>query len=250
MFVTAEVPENQIDAAFEGIRALRFSGAAFLPPHRTAGARLVDSLTESALRSGQVRIARRDGDSWLGEDILGASIVEHLKFEQSVSASDGRILFHGRDSLTHLFRIAAPESWRDKLIELSLDSAVRNTSVSEINEALDCPATPNASSAKLSLDALPAEQAPIEVLIVDGSVTAPSARSLAKLSWSEQPTCVLVDPNASWDAALNGAKLKNLRIVRASEIAAAKAAVSFHFWTGCTTELLLIRDALDEYCQW
>jgi shikimate 5-dehydrogenase len=117
MFVTAEVPGNRIKEAFEGIRALNFSGAAFLPPHRTAGATLVDSMTESALRSGQVRIARRDGDSWLGEDTLGAAIVELLRFENLVVDDESYIATSGHEWLSHLIRLAAPEPWKTRLVE-------------------------------------------------------------------------------------------------------------------------------------
>ncbi len=258
MFVTAEVPAARIEEAFQGIRALNFSGAAFLPPHRSAGVKLVDAMTESAMRSGQVRVARRDGDSWLGEDTLGASIVELLKSDDVIRTEGSVIGFHGRDYLPHLIRLAAPESWRSRLAtfadqrDANRQSQENSGSIDEAKgQSSDQLANTDSTSASIgSLSAGSTDQSPIEAFVVDGSTTPPGSRTLAKLKWTASPTLILVEANAAWESALVGLKLSNLRIIRPVDIVAAKAVVNFQFWTGIQTDLAQMRDALDEYCQW
>ncbi len=260
MFVTAEVPEDRIKEAFEGIRALNFSGAAFLPPHRTAGSSLVDSMTESAIRSGQVRIARRDGNSWLGEDTLGAAIVELLRFENMIVDDGSCIASSGREWLPHVIRLAAPDSWKPRLVE-----CVKHREAASATDANDDQGLATNQSAALMeiehlstrpqipsipFDEMVDDSHPISVFIVDASSTPPAARILKGLSWSDHPALLLVEPHAQWESALASLQIPNLRVFRPLDIAAAKAVVNFLFWTGIATDLVNMRDALDEYCQW
>jgi shikimate dehydrogenase len=256
-FVTAEVSTDKVAEAFQGIRALHFSGAAFLPPHRPLGSRLVDSTTESAWRSGQVRVARRDGDSWLGDDTLGQAIVEILRFEGAVVEETSRVVVSGRLWLPDLLRLACPEAWRTRLIE-AVPSHQESPTPPVAASALatgEIPASSPEPSASASIERWEYEQigeqaCPIEVMIVDAEAKAPTAKQLSKVRWTASPTLVMLEPNPRWEAAIQSLKLSNLRILRSTDIAAAKAVVNFQFWTGQLPDLSLIRDALDEYCQW
>ncbi len=260
MFVTAEVPEDRIKEAFEGIRALNFSGAAFLPPHRLAGATLVDSMTESAIRSGQVRVARRDGNSWLGEDTMGAAIVELLRHENCVQDEPGWIATAGQGWLSHLVRLAAPDQWKPRIVECgskteSLDDRVETVGSAAQWKSGDAVQLAERPSTRPTIPSIPVESFAdqsnrINVLIADASSTPPPARLLNKFIWSEQPTLVLVEPHSQWESAISALMIPGLRIFRQMDIAAAKAVVNFQFWTGVSTDLPSIRDALDEYCQW
>jgi shikimate dehydrogenase len=256
-FVTAEVTTDKVAEAFQGIRALHFSGAALLPPHRPLGSRLVDSTTESAWRSGQVRVARRDGDSWLGDDTLGQAIVEILRFEGAVVEESSRVAVSGRSWLPDLLRIACPEPWKARLIEAvpvhdELPPPPMAVSPLASEEAT---ASPPETVASASIERWEYEQigehgCPIEVMIVDAEAKAPSGKQLSKVRWTAAPTLVMLEPNPRWEAAIQSLKLSNLRILRSTDIAAAKAMVNFQFWTGHLPDLSLMRDALDEYCQW
>jgi Shikimate dehydrogenase substrate binding domain len=253
MFVTAEVPEERIKEAFEGIRALSFSGAAFLPPHRFAGSKLVDSMTESAIRSGQVRIARRDGNSWLGEDTLGAAIVELLRHENCVQEEHGLVATAGQEWLSHLVRLAAPDEWKPRIVHCASQEPLQL----EGTQALpgDPPAASEPPSNRPAIPSMPFESFgdvsnQIKVLIADASSIPPPPRLLNKFAWSERPTLILVEPQSPWESAISAMKIPNLRVFRQMDIAAAKAVVNFQFWTGVSTDLSSMRDALDEYCQW
>ncbi|MDZ4851960.1 MAG: hypothetical protein SGI77_21950 [Pirellulaceae bacterium] len=266
MFVTAEVPECRIKEAFQGIRALRFSGVAFLPPHQTAGAKLVDSVTEAALRSGHVRIARRDGDLWLGDDSLGTAIVELVDFH-----SDSGAIQNERRGEQGLF-VVTGLPWLAQLVRLSLTSE-RSGQMRELVESADAIAEPKAELPSDELQATPTLiQSPnidsnatvkpltfddaaksdgiIDTLVVDSAAECPSAKILAKFKWSETPTIVFVEPNPRWEHGLDSIGIPNAKILRPLDVAGAKAIVNFNFWTGYKTDFAFVRESLDEYCQW
>lgn len=261
MFVTAEVPACRIIEAFQGIRALRFSGVAFLPPHQTAGARLVDSVTEAALRSGHVRIARRDGELWLGDDSLGTAIVELVDFH-----SDSGALRGGEQGLF----VVTGLPWLPQLVRLSLTSE-RSGHLRELVPPVDASAIPKAelpsddlqatatvnyspsleaTVRQLTFDDAAQSDEIIDTLVVDSAAECPSAKILAKFKWSETPTIVFVEPNPRWEHGLDAIGIPNAKILRPLDVAGAKAIVNFNFWTGCKTDFAFLHESLDEYCQW
>ena len=274
LFLTAEVPENRLREAFQGIRALKFSGVAFLSPHQQSASLLVDSLTESALRSGHVRVARRDGDAWLGDDTLGMAIVELLSNEQAffqpfrdalarhevssgmdqqekilVEKSPWGVLCTGLDWMAHLIRLARPDwssgiyLWDAKKEEpLKVSSDQAEVSGHEANQPGGGSASPDADSTKCPC---------FTIFIIDSTSPPITAKQLGKIVGAEDEiTAVFVHHNASWESAIQKLDVSRKHIYRSFDIAAAKAAVNFQFWTGQAPEFASIRDSLDEYCQW
>jgi len=274
LFLTAEVPEDRLREAFQGIRALKFSGVAFLSPHQQSASLLVDSLTESALRSGHVRVARRDGDAWLGDDTLGMAIVELLSHEQAffqpfrdsparhevssgtdlkekilVESHSQGLLCTGLDWMAHLIRLAQPDwssliyHWDDKREEplrVSSDQAeIRDREATQTDVAT---ATSDVDTAK---------SPSFVIFIIDSSSPPITTKQLGKLVGEEDEiTAVFVHQNASWESAIQKLDVSRKHVYRSIDIAAAKAAVNFQFWTGQAPEFASIRDSLDEYCQW
>ena len=265
MFVTAEVPESKIGEAFQGIRALRFSGVAFLPPHRLVGCTLVDSLTEAALRSGHVRVARRDGDVWLGDDTLGAAIVELLRSIASDSAiqsdrkDQGAILVCGRPYLAHLVRLASPPNWSERLKEFVGTYSTEHTKSEASSNIETIDLTPvgdlnklesSASIPLVSFEDAAKNDLPIDVIVVDSTSPCMTQRQISKLKWGGNPCIIFIEANSRWENAIGASNIQNVHVFRPMDVAAAKALVSFHFWTGHHTDLASIRESLDEYCEW
>jgi len=273
MFVTAEVPEARLVEAFRGIRALRFSGVAFLSPHQKAAIELVDSLTESAIRSGHVRVARRDGDAWLGDDTLGMAIVELLANDH-INAHSGSskpavilaksmgtdqlqslprgLLCTGNNWMPHLVRLARPD-WTSKIFQWDATSDTASNIISdqvwgENGSPLssnDLQSTSTSSNGESTL------KRNFGIFIIENCSPSITSKQLARMVHGEdEVTAVFVHHNASWEFAIQNLGIPRKRIYRSFDIAAAKAAVNFQFWTGQTPEFVSIRDSLEEYCQW
>jgi len=273
MFVTAEVPEARLVEAFRGIRALRFSGVAFLSPHQKAAVELVDSMTESAIRSGHVRVARRDGDAWLGDDTLGMAIVELLTnghvYGQASNAKPTAILAEsigeaqlrsmprgvlctGNDWMPHLIRLARPD-WSSKIFQWDATSdtlsKITSDQVRTENEASLSPNAMQPTGTSLNVDSTQPRN--FGIFIIENLSPPISSKQLDRMVQGEdEVTAVFVHHNASWESAIQNLNIPRKRIYRSFDIAAAKAAVNFQFWTGQTPEFVSIRDSLEEYCQW
>jgi hypothetical protein len=279
MFVTAEVPEDRLQEAFLGIRALKFSGVAFLSPHQQAASSLVDSLTESALRSGQVRVARRDGDAWLGDDTLGMAIVELLSnnepnFQPSgdsiahhdtIAAQDPKLnnqqlndqqlnaarwlLCTGLEWMPHLIRLARPD-WSSRIYYWDAKKEEPQRVTSEPAEISGIERT-QAGVETVQTDGVSFSCSSFAIFIIDSTSPPITIKQLSKIIGAENEiTAVFVHHNAAWESAIQKLDVARKHVFRSFDVAAAKAAVNFQFWTGQPPEFASIRDSLDEYCQW
>jgi hypothetical protein len=274
IFVTAEVPEDRLLEAFQGIRALKFSGIAFLSPHQQAASSLVDSLTESALRSGQVRVARRDGDAWLGDDTLGMAIAELLSNNESylqqprdsaskhttISPQDTNpspdpfgnvrgLLCTGQNWMPHLIRLARPD-WSSRIYYWDAQNEEPQRVTSEVVEV---PGNEGSQSgqAAVMVDGHATESPSFAIFVIDSTSPPITAKQLSKIvGAADEITAVFVHHNAAWESAVQKLDVARKHVFRSFDIAAAKAAVNFQFWTGQPPEFASIRDSLDEYCQW
>lgn len=242
MFVTAEVPSERLADAFNGIRALRFSGVAFLKPHQKDASELVDSLTEAAMRSGHVRIARRDGDAWLGDDTLGIAIIELLRTSGLVYLSEVNdaldpsiTLVAGEEWLTHLIRLANPAS-QSSLFHLQKEKPTDNSMGSKTEgideqDAISAIAVETAETANLEpvsangydntsssesqgrvsdfakiktmyLDDLIENGTPVKALIVDSSAPGISSKQAASIRFAENAFILLLESDTHWEKVL------------------------------------------------
>ncbi len=274
MFVTAEVPVDRLHDAFQGIRALRFSGVAFLSPHQQAASSLVDSLTESALRSGHVRVARRDGDAWLGDDTLGMAIVELLNSNElnfqllhkstahhdTSSAQDSQLSYQqlsttrgllctGLEWMPHLIRLARPD-WSSRIYHWDAKKEEPQRVTSELVEISGLEQI-RAGEDTLTSEGLSSRCSSFAILVIDSTSPPITTKQLSKIVGAEDEiTAVFVHHNAAWESAIQKVDVARKHVFRSFDIAAAKAAVNFQFWTGQPPEFASIRDSLDEYCQW
>lgn len=284
MFVTAEVPEDRLSDAFQGIRALKFSGVAFLSPHQQAASTLVDSLTESALRSGHVRVARRDGDAWLGDDTLGMAIVEllinnELNFQPSrdslahhdtIAAQDQPanrqpassqpandpktstargLLCTGLEWMPHLIRLARPD-WSSRIYQWDAKSEAPQRVTSELVESISSERI-QAGEDTLASDGVTSSCSSFDIFVIDSTSPPITTKQLSKIVGAAgEITAIFVHHNAAWEAAIQKLDVARKHVFRSFDVAAAKAAVNFQFWTGQPPEFASIRDSLDEYCQW
>ncbi len=224
-------------------------------------------MTEAATRSGHIRVARRDGDLWLGDDSLGAAIVEILKSHFIDPARDDAtgdrhaILVSGQRYLAHLVRLAMTPDWFERLVELvdlaplEVPETVAGSTGVEDDVKIASTRDSNTSILPTSIPCVSLEDSvrsefTLESLIVDSTAPGITPRQLAKLRWSKKPIVIFVESNPKWEAALSSVKIENLKILRPMDLAAAKAVVNFQFWTGHSIDLASIRESLDEYCQW
>lgn len=243
MFITAEVSTEQLAEAYRGLQVLQFSGAAFFAPHQEAAWNLVDGRTEAAELTGRVRIARVEGTRWIGDDPLPEALIQLLQPTSPAAADDAsRWLMLGDPRLDESIAANAPRC-RDRMVRWN--GQISDEKPPDAKEALV-----ESTLLGQSLEQLIAAPQPLAAVILDSHSPVPPAKWWSRWALSERPLAIMTQPNPAWEKLLLSRELSIFQLMRPIDVAAAKAAVSFEFWTGATADRHLIRESLDEYCQW
>ena len=93
-YLTVQVQDDDLEAAFAGAKAMNFTGFNLTMPHKIRVIPLLDRLTEAASIIGAVNTVYRDGDDWVGENTDGKGFVRALELE-GVALTDKHIAILG-----------------------------------------------------------------------------------------------------------------------------------------------------------
>lgn len=94
-YVAFEVAPDDIEAAIDGMHALRLGGLSVTMPHKERVAELVDRCSADAAALGAVNCVVRDGDDLIGENTDGPGFVDALEWDLSFDPVDRRAVVLG-----------------------------------------------------------------------------------------------------------------------------------------------------------
>ncbi len=271
-FFTSQVSTDLFETAFRGIQALGLDGVAVFDPFQSAAIPLLDSVTESALALGKVNVARSDGNSWLGDNTLGAAISKlvqtSLPTTSSSAGPDASSAPSDADAESKSFIAVIDSTATAKAIQLANQfdkSRVLSVCTETQNASID---SSSESTAKQSLESFSGVEhvndlyqpvdliadsgRPIQFLILETAPTQLQLRKLTSLTWASNAKCMMVNPTAERPNRLLKGFLAeaSIELFEPVELMAYQAAADFHFWTGVEPSVDLIRDSLEEYLQW
>ena len=260
-FFTSQVETDQFEIAFRGVQALGLSGVALFDPFQSVAMSLLDSVTESAMCLGRANVARLDGSSWLGDNTLGTGIINCIEplleaSRNSISSESGdqerdrqsTILVVGDTKIANAMRLASPELAKrivvvregigDQPKQFEQEGKIPN----EVKDSLEL----------ASLDEFSRSGLRVGCVIVASVPNATVSRQIAGLSWSKSANCLVLASASEkqlrpWRDSM---KVHNMNHIDPLELMAHQAAADFHFWTGVSPAIDLIRDSLEEYMQW
>jgi len=249
-FFTSQVEIDQFEVAFRGVQALGLRGMALFEPFQTRAIELLDSVTESAICLGGVNIARLDGNSWLGDNTLGIAItnciVPLLDCIPSANEMDttvqqpSAILVVGDRKLAKAIRLACPEIAKRVFVVPDLEQPQNGPPVTPEPWELD------------SLKEFSQREMSVGCLICERLPTMIASRQIATLPWSNSPCSLVLTHSSerqlrSWNESLKAQRVEQIESV---ELMTHQAAADFHFWTGVSPAIDLIRESFEEYMQW
>lgn len=93
-YMTVQVKDADLEAAFAGAKAMHFTGFNLTMPHKIRVIPLLDRLTEAAKIIGAVNTVYRDGNAWVGENTDGKGFVRALALE-GVALTDQHVAILG-----------------------------------------------------------------------------------------------------------------------------------------------------------
>ena len=260
-FFTSQVETDQFEIAFRGVQALGLSGVALFDPFQSVAMSLLDSVTESAMCLGRANVARLDGSSWLGDNTLGTGIIncvepllEASRNSISSESSDqerdrqSTILVVGDTKIANAMRLASPELAkrivvvREGIGDQPKQFELEGKNPNEVKDSLEL----------ASLDEFSRSGLRVGCVIVASVPNATVSRQIAGLSWSKSANCLVLASASEkqlrpWRDSM---KVHNMNHIDPLELMAHQAAADFHFWTGVSPAIDLIRDSLEEYMQW
>ena len=260
-FFTSQVEVDQFEIAFRGVQALGLSGVALFDPFQSEVMSLLDSVTESAMCLGRANVARLDGSSWLGDNTLGTGIINCIEPllaasrtaispESADQASDWQstILVVGDTKIANAMRLASPELAkrivvvREGIGDQPKQFELEGKNPNEVKDSLEF----------ASLEEFSQSGSRVDCLVLASVPNATLSRQIAGLSWSKSANCLVLASASEkqlrpWR---DSVKVHNMNHIDPVEWMAHQAAVDFHFWTGVSPAIDLIRDSLEEYMQW
>ena len=260
-FFTSQVETDQFEIAFRGVQALGLSGVAIFDPFQSVAMSLLDSVTESAMCLGRANVARLDGSSWLGDNTLGTGIINCIEplleaSRNSISSESGdqerdrqsTILVVGDTKIGSAMRLASPELAkrivvvREGIGDQPKQFELEGKNPNEVKDSLEL----------ASLDEFSRSGLRVGCVIVASVPNATVSRQIAGLSWSKSANCLVLASASEkqlrpWRDSM---KVHNMNHIDPLELMAHQAAADFHFWTGVSPAIDLIRDSFEEYMQW
>ena len=258
-FFTSQVAVDQFETAFRGIQALGLDGVAILEPFQDQAIPLLDSVTESALALGRVNVARSDGNSWLGDNTLGAAIARCIEpslvgaeTPDSKAQSDavqphrGSVVVLNEPTIAKVVRLAA-QAFSEHIVDAG-EAALEPSAAVENAEGMRI----QMPTLIETLDRFSQKEKPVDFLILSGAPTTTTMRQIAALTWSVKAGCLVLGSGSEKQLRplRENLKQRNVKYVEPVEFMANQAAADFFFWTGVAPAVELIRESFEEYLQW
>jgi len=258
-FFTSQVAVEQFETAFRGIQALGLDGVAVLEPFQAQAIPLLDSVTESALALGRVNVARSDGNSWLGENTLGAAIARCIEPSlvgtetpdskvpsEGVQTHRGSVVVLNEPTIAKVVRLAA-HAFSERVVDAG-EAAIEPSGLAENTEGMGSQIPPQVES----LDRFSQKEKPVEFLILSSVPSTTSLRQIAALAWSANAGCLVLGSGSEKQLRplRENLRQRNVNFIEPVELMANQAAADFFFWTGVAPSVELIRESFEEYLQW
>ena len=258
-FFTSQVSVEQFETAFRGIQALGLDGVAVLEPFQAQAIPLLDSVTESALALGRVNVARSDGNSWLGDNTLGAAIARCIEPSlvgtempdskvpsEGMQTHRGSVVVLNEPTIAKVVRLAA-HAFSERIVDAG-EGAIEPSGAAENADAMSSHMPPLVEP----LDRFSQKEKPVEFLILSSVPSTTSLRQIAALAWSDNAGCLVLGSGSEKQLRplRENLKQRNVNFIEPVELMANQAAADFFFWTGVAPSVELIRESFEEYLQW
>lgn len=235
-FFTAHVHSADFESAIKGIRALGLQGFCVLEPYQQDVGSFLDTITECGLALGRVTVGRSEGNSWLGDNLLGQAI--WLTLERSLGMALANESQEATAPSTKRRIVCVSTPALAKAMELSAREL--NVELIHLEPAVDCE--------QPELELIEESRSPV-ALVAEGRIPRGLVKQLASVKWHTQACYLQVSSRSDRELSddLETAKQIGLKSVDRLELAAQEAACNFQFWTGITPNFDLIRESIEEY---
>jgi len=241
-YLTLEVaPENLADAV-RGMRAMRFRGGNFAPPHKTAAPPLLDELTEGARLMGAVNCWRRQDERLLGDNTDGKGFLQSLR--TLADPAGKRLAILGAGGAARAIGVEAGLAGAAEIVVVNRDAGRGRELAALLADKVHVAASFVPWQGNF---AVPAN---IDVLVNATSIGVGDPQAHVPLALDTLRDGLIVA-----DATVNPPETRLLREARQQGcqtldglgMLVRQAAIGFQFWTGVAADVGMLREAAEEF---
>ena len=142
-YITAKVLPEDLEAAFDGAKAMNMRGLSLTMPHKIKIIPLLDNLTQAAQIIGAVNTVINDNGVWLGENTDGKGFVLALQLE-GVSLADKRITLLGAGGAARAIAVECSLAGASHITVINRNEA-RGRELTELTDLCQPPGEPGQS---------------------------------------------------------------------------------------------------------
>lgn len=243
-YLSVEVPEEALEDAVRGIRAMGFVGGNCTRPyHRQVGA-FLDKLGTTAERSGVVNLIWRDEGLLVGENTEGKGLVQAVEAVRESPVH--RVLLFGSGDLGRAAALELAEAGAEELVIVSRTEDHALSLVGLLDEHYEV------QSRWLSWGAVDELPEKIDLVVNATPVGTEAVEGMPPLDWQLlSPNATVADANLEETVPplLHAAAERELTTVNGLEIFLEQAAIEFRLWTGTDPDRTVMREAVEEYLE-
>jgi shikimate dehydrogenase len=241
-FLTLEVAPEQLPDAIRGMRAMNFSGATCVEPHKQAVIELLDRTTQSATLAGAVNCIYRDDGQWVGDNTEGQGMVQSIARRMDVAGK--RVVLLGAGQMA---RAIAAELALARVAEILVVNRTEAKAVALATLLADKLQANVSAVAWLGEYLVPGET---DLLVSATSIAAddsdePLPVCLDTLRSDAVVADVTLDPPAT--RLLSEAEGRGCKTVDGLEMFIEQAAIGLRVWTGIDADRTVMREAVEEF---
>lgn len=243
-YLTLEVPPEDLADGVRGMRAMGFRGGNLIIPHKVAAVQHLDKLTEAAELAGAVSCVYREGNDLVGEDIDGKGFIQSL---QSISNPKGKkVVVFGAGGAARAIAVELGLARAAEITIVNRTAQRGQTLVDLLNERVDVPA----KFVHLSGD-FAAEEG-TNIIINATSIGFGDSDGRIPLDVeSLNPEMLVADVifNPPDTKLIRDAAARNCTTLDGLGMLVNQAAIAFKIWTQVEPDVVVMREALEEYLE-
>lgn len=243
-YLTLEVPSEDLADAVRGMRAMGFRGGNLTIPHKVAAVPHLDKLTEAAELAGAVSCVYREGNDLVGEDTDGKGFIQSL---QSIADPKGKkIVVFGAGGAARAIAVELGLARAAEITIVNRTAQRGQALVDLLNERVDVPA----KFVHLSGDYAAEEAANIIINATSIGFGDPDGRVPLDVE-SLNPEMLVADVtfNPPDTKLIRDAAARNCTTLDGLGMLVNQAAFAFKIWTQVEPDIVVMREALEEYLE-
>lgn len=240
-YLTLLVKPEDLEDAFRGLRAMNFDGMNLTVPHKIAGMKYVDEVTEGAKLIGAINTIVRKGDKLIGHNTDGQGMVIGMQ-KAGIDLAGKRLVVLGAGGASRAICVECALAGAASITILNIDRGPGEDLAAVINNNTAC-------KAEFILWEGTAHIPSCDILINATSVGLYPDPNCPNICYDDITADMIVQdviPNPAQTLFLDKAKERGAKTLDGLSMLVYQGAIGFELWTGEKANVAVMKAALEQ----